>query len=79
MKIQIKFLANYREHLPDQSTGDLVEIQIPEQTTVQEVVAQFGLPFPPESVVLINGKTCTLDQQLIDGDTLFAFPAMAGG
>ena len=80
MKVSIKLLATYRKLLPPEATGNRCDIEVPEGTTISQLLHLFSVPLSEESVFLINGLTPeSLDQELLDGDVLTAFSAMAGG
>lgn len=80
MKVSIKLLATYRKLLPPEATGNRCDIEVPEGTTISQLLHLFSIPLSEESVFLVNGLTPeSLDQELLDGDVLTAFSAMAGG
>jgi molybdopterin converting factor small subunit len=80
MKVIVKLLATYRKLLPPEAEGNRVEVEILEGTTITDLMARFGVPLSDDSVFLVNGLTPkSLDQELVDGDVLAAFSAMAGG
>ena len=54
-------------------------MDVPEGTTVEQVMARFEVPLDDTSVILLNGLTVPLDTPLSDGDTAAAFSAIAGG
>lgn len=65
--------------LPENVKGSEVEIIIGEGKCVKDVLEEYGIPLGQASVILINGQPAEPDQQLLEGDVLCAFPAMAGG
>jgi molybdopterin converting factor small subunit len=80
MKVCVKFFASYRKLLPPEAEMGKFEVQIPPGTTLAALMSQYGIPLTEESVFLINGLTPkSLDQELLAGDTVAAFSAMAGG
>jgi molybdopterin converting factor small subunit len=79
MKISLKLIATYRELLPAESPRTTIELDVPEGATAQAVLAQFNVPTGDASVVLVNGRVPEDGQILRDGDTVHAFPALAGG
>lgn len=78
MKIRIKLLADYQRYLPPGSTSSSYEAEVPEGSTVQDVVGTLPIPLE-ESVVLVNGRTPDPTQPLQEGDVLCLFPAIGGG
>ena len=79
MKIFVKLIATYREHLPTDTDGNVTTVDVPPGTTVAEVLAPFGIPLDDSSVIVLNGLTIDLNTQVSDGDTVSAFSAIAGG
>jgi sulfur carrier protein ThiS len=79
MKISLKLIATYRKLLPEGTQGATIELQIPEGTTVAELMDRFGVPMDESSVVVVNGHVPVEAQPLREGDVVTAFPALAGG
>lgn len=79
MKITVKLLASYRELLPEGTPGNFCVVDLPDQSTVAEILTMFDIPSGKESVVLVNGLNSSLEQELHPGDEVCAFSAMAGG
>ena len=77
--IQVKLLANYREHLPPEAKNGGVELDLPDGTTVREALSRFPIPLDDTSVIVLNGRTVDLDTPLTQGDVVSAFSAIAGG
>ncbi len=79
MKIYIKPLANYRKLLSLPPNCDQIDVEVSPETLVSDLVAHYGFPPVPESVVLINGLTPLEGAVVTEGDVICVFPAMAGG
>jgi molybdopterin converting factor small subunit len=79
MMIQVKLIANYREHLPPEAKNGTVELDVADGTTVREAVSRFGISLDDTSVIVLNGVTVDLNTPLKAGDTVTAFSAIAGG
>ena len=79
MKISVKLIATYRELLPPGTQGNKVEIEVPEGSTVSDVMAQFNVPQDETSVIVVNGLTIPLSTILVEGDDVTPFSAIAGG
>ncbi len=79
MLVQIKLIATYQKLLPPGTKGNVISMEVPEGTTVGQVMARFEVPLDDTSVILLNGLTIPLDTPLSDGDTAAAFSAIAGG
>ncbi len=79
MMIRVKLIANYREHLPPEAKNGVVELDVPEGTTVHDAISRFDIPLDDSSVIVLNGLTVDLNTPLQDGDMVTAFSAIAGG
>ena len=84
MQITLKLFATLTDYLPDAARRDnLVELALPEGTTVSQAYAPYGLPDKLVHLVLVNGKYIAPDQRathaLVDGDVLAIWPPIAGG
>ena len=54
-------------------------MEVQEGETAVSILNQLGVPIDGTSVILINGRSPDPDQPLQEGDTIAAFPAIAGG
>ena len=79
MLVQIKLIATYQKLLPPGTNGNVISMDVPEGTTVEQVMTRFEVPLDDTSVILLNGLTVPLDTLLSEGDTAAAFSAIAGG
>jgi len=79
MMIRVKLIATYRDHLPPEAKNGVVEIHVPDGTTVRDAISRFGIPMDDTSVIVLNGLTVDLETPLTEGDTVTAFSAIAGG
>jgi molybdopterin converting factor small subunit len=79
MMILVKLIASYRDHLPAGIKNGTIELDVPEGTTVREVVSRFDIPLDDTSVIVLNGLTVDLETPLQAGDMVTAFSAIAGG
>ena len=79
MKVKLRLFATYREFLPEGVDGNTIEVEVKDVVSVGDLVAQYGVPTGRESVILLNGTSTSIDELLIEGDVVSAFPALAGG
>ncbi len=79
MNVRVKLIATYREHLPPGTNGNITEVDVPPGHTVREVLTPFDIPLDDSSVIVLNGLTVPLDTVVVEGDTVAAFSAIAGG
>ncbi len=79
MKVYVKLIATYREHLPPGTQGNTASVDVPPGSSVEEVLTRFGIPLDGSSVIAVNGVTVPLDTTVSEGDRVTAFSAIAGG
>ena len=83
MKITFKLFATLGTYLPRHRQGNLVEIEVPEGTTPDDLVDRFGVPGDMVHLVLLNGVYLEKEQRsnhaLKAGDTVAIWPPVAGG
>ncbi len=79
MKVYVKLIATYQEHLPPGTQGNTTSIDVSSGSTVGEVLTPFGIPLDDSSVIVLNGLTVPLDTPVSEGDKVAAFSAIAGG
>jgi len=79
MTVDIALFAYLSEYQPDGEGGRRPRaFELPEGTTVADLIAQLGLPDEPR-IVFIGGRHAPEDTVLSDGDRLAIFPPVAGG
>jgi molybdopterin synthase sulfur carrier subunit len=74
MELKVKLFASLRKFKPE-----LEEIEVDDGITVLELFEKAGIPASEVAIVLVNGRHAKLDQPLQDGETVAAFPPIAGG
>ena len=84
MKITLKLFATLTEYLPPESKyTNIVELDVPDDTTVGMLIEQKQLPPKWVHLVLINGRYIAPElrptQPLVEGDVLAIWPPIAGG
>ena len=79
MRVKLRLFATYRKYLPAGNNGNTVELEIPIGTRVGDLMSLYDIPVGQDSVILLNGTSPDLDDNLNDGDVISAFPAVAGG
>jgi len=79
MKVRVKLIATYRQHLPEGTQGNVTEVDVNPGATLREILTPFGIPLDDSSVIVLNGLTVPLDMSVTEGDTISAFSAIAGG
>lgn len=79
MKVAVHLTATLRAYLPPGTRGDSVVLDVPDGTTVDQVVHSLRIPSELERLTVVNGLDATPDQGLVEGDVLSVFPPLAGG
>jgi molybdopterin converting factor small subunit len=74
MKVKVKLFASLRQFGPDEQVMDL-----PDRTTIDEVVDLLKIPRTIRLLKIVNGEHRPADHALNDGDDLALFPPIAGG
>ncbi|MEW6117636.1 MAG: MoaD/ThiS family protein [Nitrospirota bacterium] len=74
MKVIVKLFATLRNYGPEYQ-----EIEIPENTLLEEVIKQLDLPEKLPLLKIVNGKFADIKQPLKQGDEIALFPPIAGG
>ena len=84
MKITLKLFASLTDYLPVTSKyTNIVEIEVPDGSTIVQVTEPYRLPEKLVHLVLVNGHYIAPEQRaakvLLEGDVLAIWPPIAGG
>ncbi len=79
MRVKIRLFATYSQYLPFKTEGNTIEVEVQAGTRVSDLMSLYEIPVGADSVILVNGITTRLNDQVNEGDVVSAFPAMAGG
>jgi molybdopterin converting factor small subunit len=82
VKVKVRLFGEFRDHLPEGSTGGSAIIELPDGATAFTLVERLGLPYEAEEGVLavaVNDEVTDLRAPLADGDIVSMFPPLAGG
>lgn len=75
ISINLNLFATLRPLLP----GAPCDVELPDQTTVQDLVDRMNIPGDEVKLIFINGRRCELSAVLADGDRVGIFPPVGGG
>jgi len=84
MKVTFKLFASLQDYLPVEAKAkNALALDLPDGTTVQQIIERFGLPQKSCHLVLIDGHFVPPSERatrlLKDGNTLAIWPPIAGG
>jgi molybdopterin converting factor small subunit len=88
MIIRFKLFATLIQSVPETlrerypqgiRAGSPLEIDLPEGSTLADLVDRLTLPREKVRVIYVNGRARKLDYRLVPGDEVGMFPAIGGG
>jgi sulfur carrier protein ThiS len=79
VRVEVRLFATLVPFLPPDSRDGAAVLEVPEGSTVHDVVRRLGIPADLERVTLLNGGDSAPDARLHPGDVLTVFPPLAGG
>ena len=79
MRVQVQLFATRAAFLPPDSRDGAAMLDVPDRSTVHDLIERLGLPAELERVMLVNGGDATPDLTLNPGDVVAVFPPLAGG
>jgi len=84
VKITFKLFATLTDYLPAGArASNVVQLDVPADATISQIIEPFGLPPKLVHLVLVNGVFVAPAQRLTrtlrEGDTLAIWPPIAGG
>lgn len=59
--------------------SELEQIEVDDGITIRQLFEKAGIPSSEVALILVDGRHATLEQRLCDGETVAAFPPIAGG
>ena len=84
VKLGFKLYASLTDYLPPEARrGNRVELEVPADATIAQIIEPYGLPPKLVHLVLVNGVYIPPEQRatktFVDGDVLAIWPPIAGG
>jgi len=83
MIITVKTAGSLGRYLPEGSSGNQAEVEVPEDTSPTDVIDQLGFPAEASYMVILNGKSVPKAERatarLAAGDKLAIMPPLKGG
>ena len=79
MKIELRLFASLSRYLPERQTGNLCAMEIPEGTSIKELLQCLAIPAAIRKIIIVNGVHAGDNQTHAEGDRIGVFPPVAGG
>jgi molybdopterin converting factor small subunit len=79
MRVDVRLFATLAVYLPFPAEGAGARIEVPDGSTVGQVIRRLGIPDEFPRITLLNGLDADPEQPLHEGDTVSVFPPLAGG
>jgi sulfur-carrier protein len=79
MKIQLKLYGDLRRLSPGGKAGASMEVELPEGTSLQDLVNHLQIPPEETKVAFVNNLVQDWDYRLKAGDQVGIFPPVGGG
>jgi molybdopterin converting factor small subunit len=79
MRVRVKLFATLARYFGNTTPGTSFEIEVPDRTTLLDLVIQLELPREEVKVFFVNGRARPMDWPLRAEDEVGIFPLIAGG
>jgi sulfur carrier protein ThiS len=80
MRINVHIYSSLRHYLPPgEKTAPDKEWEMPDGSTVRQILERLGLPRQIRVTVLVNNSSVDAEAILREGDIIHILPQMAGG
>lgn len=79
MKVKVKLYATFSRYRPGTLAGTPFEVELPEGSTLKDLINQLEIPESEVKVCFVNARTQELDTPLNNGDDVGIFPPVGGG
>ena len=77
--IHVKLFASLGRHIAGGTGGAPFPLEVPDGSTIVDLVRQLNLPWEEVKVAFVNGRTRPLDWPLKPEDEVGVFPPIGGG
>lgn len=79
MHVEVRLFASLTRYLPPGAQGTTATIEVPEGTTVDELIRRLAIPDELPRLTLVNGQDSRPGDRLGPGDVVSVLPPLEGG
>jgi len=79
MHVDVQLHATLTTFLPPGSRDGVARLDLPDHSTIAELIHRLGIPSDLSRIVLVNGHDVEDGVRLHAGDVVDVFPPLAGG
>ncbi|MGA6924148.1 MAG: hypothetical protein WBY88_00625 [Desulfosarcina sp.] len=79
MRVQIKLLGTLPSHFPGSYPASGIEVELPDNASVADMVATTGIPEARLGIVTVNGRLAKAADSIPDNAEVKLFQKIAGG
>ena len=79
MTVRLKLFATLSRYFGNAAPGTPFEIEVPDGSTLSDLVNELKLPYEEIKVFFVNGRARPIDWVLAASDEIGIFPPVAGG
>ena len=79
MQLNVKLFASLQRYKPDVFAGEVFPVELPEKSTLADLVAHLEVRANEVKVMFVNGRARAEMYRLQDGDEVGIFPPVGGG
>ena len=79
MKVHVKLIASLKRYIPPGTDSDTITLDVPEGSTVAELIAKLGIGEERAKIVVSNGEQLEVATVLQEQQEVHLYPPLAGG
>ncbi|MCB2192191.1 MAG: MoaD/ThiS family protein [Deltaproteobacteria bacterium] len=79
MPLMVKLSTTLRKQVPDYDPNLGLRVEFVPQESAGDLIRRLGLDPERIKIVMLNGRSASLDAELHDGDRVGLFPPVGGG
>lgn len=77
--VYVRLFATLRRYFPNLKIGEAMPVELPDGTTVGQLIAHLGVPLGEVKTVFVNNIIRDHGSPLSSGDEVGIFPPIGGG